>query len=221
MNFKEPAKNTIGLIYGVSISCAILYVAVSFFYGDDAFQYLIENSDSKMINNIEVLKSFLGNISDFAKFGIVVYIYSVILWSFFIMMYPIILLLQYYGLNGSLKNISFTKFSTKNPVHPLLKGVYSYIGFIFFAEMIVGFIAFYAIVDYFAYPSISLVYLAIGLVVYLLPSIIASERKHNNFISIILTNLLLGVTVKGWIVALIWSTTNPQKVTIVQQSPNN
>ena len=41
--------------------------------------------------------------------------------------------------------------------------------------------------------------------VYFLPSIIASSRKHKNKLAIFLLNLLLGWTVLGWIVSLVWS----------------
>lgn len=43
--------------------------------------------------------------------------------------------------------------------------------------------------------------------VYMIPSIIASLRKHHNAFAIFLTNLLLGWTVIGWVVALIWAFT--------------
>lgn len=40
---------------------------------------------------------------------------------------------------------------------------------------------------------------------YLLPSIIASSRRHRNGWGILILNLLLGWTIIGWIAALIWS----------------
>lgn len=40
-----------------------------------------------------------------------------------------------------------------------------------------------------------------------LPTVIALARGHHNAFAIFLTNLLLGWTVIGWFVALIWSTT--------------
>lgn len=41
--------------------------------------------------------------------------------------------------------------------------------------------------------------------VYFLPFIVASVRKHRQLAPILLTNLLLGWTVIGWIAALIWA----------------
>lgn len=41
-----------------------------------------------------------------------------------------------------------------------------------------------------------------------LPMIIALLRRHKNVTPIILTNLLLGWTIIGYIIALIWSTSN-------------
>ncbi len=45
---------------------------------------------------------------------------------------------------------------------------------------------------------------------YFLPALIALLRGHHNGFAIFLTNLLLGWTLIGWIVALIWSTTASQ-----------
>lgn len=51
----------------------------------------------------------------------------------------------------------------------------------------------------------SLLGLVIGTGLYFLPTIIAGVRKKRNLISIGLLNLLLGWTVIGWIIALIWA----------------
>lgn len=53
-------------------------------------------------------------------------------------------------------------------------------------------------------------YMGIGTLVtaalfYFPPTIVAWVRKHPNRVSIFLLNLLLGWTVIGWVVALIWS----------------
>jgi hypothetical protein len=40
---------------------------------------------------------------------------------------------------------------------------------------------------------------------YLLPAIVAAIRKHQSFGGIFILNLLLGWTVLGWIVALVWA----------------
>lgn len=50
--------------------------------------------------------------------------------------------------------------------------------------------------------------LLIGAVVYFLPTIIAFSREHRNAVKICLVNLLLGWTVLGWLVVLIWALTN-------------
>ncbi|BDW99457.1 superinfection immunity protein [Maricaulis maris] len=47
----------------------------------------------------------------------------------------------------------------------------------------------------------------IGLLAYFIPTLIALLRGHDNTFAIFLTNLLLGWTMIGWIVALIWSFT--------------
>jgi len=41
--------------------------------------------------------------------------------------------------------------------------------------------------------------------VYFLPTLIAFLRQHRNKLAIFLLNLLLGWTVLGWVVSLVWS----------------
>lgn len=40
---------------------------------------------------------------------------------------------------------------------------------------------------------------------YFLPTLIAFLRRHKNKLAIFLLNLLLGWTVLGWVVSLVWS----------------
>ena len=56
-----------------------------------------------------------------------------------------------------------------------------------------------------------LVIVAFVLGTYLLPTIIASLRKHHQIASIAVVNLFLGWTLLGWVAALAWavSTTRP------------
>jgi len=42
-------------------------------------------------------------------------------------------------------------------------------------------------------------------ILYFLPALIAFLRKHKNKLAIFLLNFLLGWTVLGWVVSLIWS----------------
>ena len=42
---------------------------------------------------------------------------------------------------------------------------------------------------------------------YLLPSIIAARRHHNNAAPIFLLNILFGWTIIGWFIPLVWSIT--------------
>jgi hypothetical protein len=56
-------------------------------------------------------------------------------------------------------------------------------------------------------------FLAIGFlfaiaIAYFIPSIVAWQRKHNNFAAILATNILLGWTFFGWVGAFIWACTN-------------
>lgn len=47
--------------------------------------------------------------------------------------------------------------------------------------------------------------LSIGTVIYFLPTIIACERGHKNAFAIFVLNVLLGWSIIGWAIALIWS----------------
>jgi hypothetical protein len=55
----------------------------------------------------------------------------------------------------------------------------------------------------------------IVLVPYFLPTIIAIVRKKRNTTAIVVLNLLLGWTVVGWIVALVWALTQDNPVVAV------
>jgi Superinfection immunity protein len=44
-----------------------------------------------------------------------------------------------------------------------------------------------------------------GFVMYFLPSIIALARSKRDLLSIFLLNLLLGWSVIGWVIALVWA----------------
>lgn len=58
---------------------------------------------------------------------------------------------------------------------------------------------------------VEILLLLLVLFVYLLPAIIAGIRNHKNAIGITLLDILLGWTVVGWIVALVWAFNNQGK----------
>jgi len=53
----------------------------------------------------------------------------------------------------------------------------------------------------------SFIVLLLFLFAYLLPSVVAYLRSHNDGKAITILNLILGFTVIGWVAALIWSLT--------------
>lgn len=55
------------------------------------------------------------------------------------------------------------------------------------------------------------VFIVANLIWYFIPTFIAMIRGHMNTGAIFATNLFLGWTVIGWIVAVIWSMTNNRK----------
>jgi cytochrome c biogenesis protein CcdA len=50
-----------------------------------------------------------------------------------------------------------------------------------------------------------------GIALYLLPSLIATCRRHSNVAAIEALNILLGWTFLGWVVSLVWSLTDNVK----------
>jgi len=53
------------------------------------------------------------------------------------------------------------------------------------------------------------------LLAYFMPTVIALLSKKKNTLAILTLNLLLGWTVLGWIVALVWAVTKDSNMTIV------
>ena len=53
----------------------------------------------------------------------------------------------------------------------------------------------------------SLILLCFILFIYFIPAIVASRREHQNKMAIVVTNVFLGWTFLGWVVALIWAFT--------------
>jgi len=54
---------------------------------------------------------------------------------------------------------------------------------------------------------IFLLFLAFLLLIYIVPTIVAFKRDKRNRIAIFVLNILLGWTLIGWVVALVWSLT--------------
>lgn len=52
--------------------------------------------------------------------------------------------------------------------------------------------------------------IAVAAILYLLPALFAFMRRHRNRLAILALTLLLGWTIIGWIVALIWALTAPK-----------
>ncbi len=60
-------------------------------------------------------------------------------------------------------------------------------------------------------PIVSLITFLIIVTFYFIPTIMACFRKHPNSTAIFVTDMFLGWTCIGWIVALIWASTNVKR----------
>lgn len=60
---------------------------------------------------------------------------------------------------------------------------------------------------------LQLIGVLVGAVIYVLPSIIAAKRLHHRRRVIYAVNLLLGWSVVGWIVALVWALSGVNRAT--------
>jgi len=54
-------------------------------------------------------------------------------------------------------------------------------------------------------------FITVGVLVYLLPYIVAGSRRHHNRAAIFALNLFLGWTFLGWVIALVWACTKVEK----------
>jgi hypothetical protein len=52
-----------------------------------------------------------------------------------------------------------------------------------------------------------LIVLSVGLLLYQIPTLVAYSRNHHQATAIFALNLLLGWTVLGWIISLVWALT--------------
>lgn len=50
----------------------------------------------------------------------------------------------------------------------------------------------------------------IVVVIYFLPGMVAKSRGHHQYTAILVLNLLLGWTVVGWVIALVWASSAVQ-----------
>lgn len=55
---------------------------------------------------------------------------------------------------------------------------------------------------------------------YLLPTGVAILRVHRNVGAIIALNVSLGWTLPGWVIALVWSFTNPPQIVVMPGRPD-
>jgi hypothetical protein len=53
--------------------------------------------------------------------------------------------------------------------------------------------------------SLSLIVLSVGVLLYFLPTIVAAMRRLRNLAPIVVVNVLLGWSVIGWIIAMVWA----------------
>jgi len=57
-------------------------------------------------------------------------------------------------------------------------------------------------------------FFVIAIVLSFLPTILAASRHHHNVLGVFLVNFLLGWTVIGWVIALVWALSQPRIVVV-------
>jgi len=50
-----------------------------------------------------------------------------------------------------------------------------------------------------------LIYISLTIMIYLIPTIIALDKRHIDTLAIFILNLLLGWTFVGWVIAMVWA----------------
>ena len=60
-------------------------------------------------------------------------------------------------------------------------------------------------------------FLALCFLLYFLPAVLASSRRHPSGIAICVTNLFLGWTGIGWLLCLVWALSGPREVALYPQ----
>ena len=61
----------------------------------------------------------------------------------------------------------------------------------------------------------ALIFLAIILAFYFLPTIVAYNKEHQSWTALFFLNLFLGWTLVGWVIALVWAFVKPPKVEVL------
>jgi hypothetical protein len=56
--------------------------------------------------------------------------------------------------------------------------------------------------------TLTMLFTLISITAYFMPVIVSVGRKHKNQLSIAVLNLLVGWTILGWIVAIVWACTD-------------
>ena len=61
----------------------------------------------------------------------------------------------------------------------------------------------------------------IGLFIYFIPTILAYDHNHSKHKAILVMNILLGWTVIGWALAIIWACTEKNKSAVEKENKSN
>ena len=67
--------------------------------------------------------------------------------------------------------------------------------------------------------TIGFVALFLVLYIYFLPAIMAIKRNSPNKTAVVIVNIFFGVTLIGWLVALLLATKQPQQVVVIYNTP--
>jgi hypothetical protein len=71
----------------------------------------------------------------------------------------------------------------------------------------------------YAHPLISAASVAVVFTIYIMPMLIASERRHQHVTAIVLCNIFTGWTFFGWVVSFVWALAEDDDRTTTVRSP--
>ncbi len=210
--FDDNLSALASFMYKVMIASVIVYIFINFISEDititvlDAFVNDSTKGNFNFNSVFEVREAILESGKYWLSFFYYIFILFIVYFTFSVMGFIPMMFLSFKGLNWKLEYVTD---SYRDKVrNPLLRFFWYYMIFAYGLELFGFLLILIGVFDFIVLPKGIPVFV---IILFFLPTMIALHRDHKNKLAIILTNLLLGITVIGWIGALIWSVLNQDK----------